>query len=333
MNGRGLLAVALSLWWFAGPSDRLGAEAVKPAIEKGLRRIQTGAANYLKNSACYSCHHQAAAVAVITSARNRGFTVEDKQLANQIEFTLESFRPFGEQIKKGRGIPGGNTMAAYALLSLEQAGHKADEVTALLIEFLLLRQKADGSSPALMPRPPSEGSSFTNTALVLRALRKWPAKEPAQQQRIERAFESGKQWLLKNEPKDTEDRAFHLRGIATAGAEKKRIEAARARLLEDQNEDGSWSQLPNLKGDAYATGLVLMALRETGTPADDTAYRKGVQFLVRTQHADGSWLVQTRSRPVQKFFDNGDPHGNSQFISFAATGWAVQALLETMPPR
>jgi hypothetical protein len=33
------------------------------------------------------------------------------------------------------------------------------------------------------------------------------------------------------------------------------------------------------------------------------------------------------------FFDNGDPHGKSQFISFAATGWAVLALLETVPGR
>jgi hypothetical protein len=34
---------------------------------------------------------------------------------------------------------------------------------------------------------------------------------------------------------------------------------------------------------------------------------------------------------LQLFFDNGDPGGKSQFISFAATGWAVLALLEQFP--
>jgi N-acyl-D-amino-acid deacylase len=43
--------------------------------------------------------------------------------------------------------------------------------------------------------------------------------------------------------------------------------------------------------------------------------------------------VQTRSRPVQVFFDNGDPGGKSQFISFLATGWATLALLEACPEK
>ena len=39
-----------------------------------------------------------------------------------------------------------------------------------------------------------------------------------------------------------------------------------------------------------------------------------------------SWLVKTRSKPIQKFFDNGDPHGKNQFISISATSWATAAL-------
>jgi hypothetical protein len=55
-----------------------------------------------------------------------------------------------------------------------------------------------------------------------------------------------------------------------------------------------------------------------------------VAFLLKTQQPDGSWLVETRSKPIQKFFDNGDPHGKSQFISITATGWAVAALATTL---
>ena len=60
--------------------------------------------------------------------------------------------------------------------------------------------------------------------------------------------------------------------------------------------------------------------------------RRGLAYLLKTQREDGAWIVETRSRPVQIFFDNGDPGGKSQFISFAATNWAVLALLETLPP-
>ena len=107
---------------------------------------------------------------------------------------------------------------------------------------------------------------------------------------------------------------------------------ARRALVRDQRPDGSWSQLPKLPGDAYATAGVLLALRAAGVPRSDAVYRKGIAYLLRTQKPDGSWIVTTRSRPVQTFFDNGDPGGKSQFISFAATGWATWALIDSLPP-
>ena len=54
---------------------------------------------------------------------------------------------------------------------------------------------------------------------------------------------------------------------------------------------------------------------------------RGVRYLLATQRADGSWYVATRAVPVQAYFDTGFPHGRDQFISAAATNWAVQALI------
>ena len=65
--------------------------------------------------------------------------------------------------------------------------------------------------------------------------------------------------------------------------------------------------------------------RQTGTPGIP-ATAKAVRFLLKTQCDDGSWFVETRAKPVQVFFDNGDPHGKSQFISIPATCWAVAGL-------
>src|SRR5262249_44801433 len=121
-------------------------------------------------------------------------------------------------------------------------------------------------------------------------------------------------------------------GLVDSGADAKAIETARQRLLDDQWADGSWAQLEKMTGDAYATATALAALRYAGLDGKDDAYVRGVEYLLETQREDGAWLVQTRSNPLQLFFDNGDPGGKSQFISFAATGWAVLALLETVTP-
>jgi hypothetical protein len=56
-----------------------------------------------------------------------------------------------------------------------------------------------------------------------------------------------------------------------------------------------------------------------------------VAFLVRTQEADGSWHVKTRSFPFQPYFESGFPHGEDQWISAAATGYAATALIRTAP--
>jgi hypothetical protein len=61
----------------------------------------------------------------------------------------------------------------------------------------------------------------------------------------------------------------------------------------------------------------------------DPIYRKGVEFLLRTQAADGSWHVKTRSDPTQIYFEAGYPYGWDQFISAAGGSWATAALALT----
>jgi N-acyl-D-amino-acid deacylase len=332
------VAVVLSLLLVSLARSETPADPVKAAIEKGLRRLEQGAASYVKNRQCFSCHHQATTILALTSARKRGFEIEPAKLQQQVDFTIATFRHKREQVAKGQAVPGGNTMSAYALFALDAAGHAADETTAALVDYLLARQKPDGSWPAVTQRQPSEGSSFTNAALALRVLRQYgPAKDAdgadERRARIDQAWTRGRDWLLKSQPSHTEDRAFRLRGLVTAEADAKEIADAKAALLKEQRDDGGWSQLADRSSDAYATGTVLLALRSAGLEASDPAYQKAVKYLLATQREDGAWIVETRSRPVQVFFDNGDPGGKSQFISFAATGWAVCALLETVPAR
>jgi squalene cyclase len=79
--------------------------------------------------------------------------------------------------------------------------------------------------------------------------------------------------------------------------------------------------------DAYATATALAALHACiDMPATDKTYRHGMDFLLRSQAADGSWHVASRSDPFQKYFETGFPHGNDQWISSTATAWAIIAL-------
>jgi N-acyl-D-amino-acid deacylase len=332
------LCVGLALATSARATDSPAA-AVRAAIEKGLKRVAQGVSNYPRHRRCFSCHHQAMAVLSLTSARRRGFAVDPELVQKQVDFSLKTFRNKG-LIARGRGVGGDSTGVVYALHTFAAAGRPADDTTAALVKYLLVKQRKDGSWP-IAPfgdRPPTMGSLFTNAGLALYVLKKYapPEGEPdaaALRERIAAAFARGRDWLLANKPASTEDRVFHLRGLVDGGAPAQAIEEARAGLLGAQRADGSWEQLARMSGDAYATATALVALRHAGLDTGHGAYQKGVRYLVTTQREDGAWLVRTRSRPLQVFFDNGDPGGKSQFISFAATNWAVLALLETVPPQ
>jgi hypothetical protein len=89
------------------------------------------------------------------SAQERGFPVYHENIKNIVDFSLRSFKK-KEVIAKGQGIGGASSTVAYALTALQTAGHKPDELTAAMVEFLLVRQRGDGSWPAVADRPPSE---------------------------------------------------------------------------------------------------------------------------------------------------------------------------------
>src|SRR5262249_49143811 len=200
--------------------------------------------------------------------------------------------------------------------------HRPDETTAAVTEFLLRRDAGQQPWRPSANRPPSEASVFTPTFLAIRGLRAFGT--PEQRERIDARVAKARDWLLDTPAHDTEDRVFRLWGLKEAGTEAEAVRGAAQDLLAAQRADGGWSQTSDLASDAYATGSALVALHEAGgLPASEPAYRRGVAYLTATQLPDGSWHVVTRSHPIQEYFESGFPHGNDQFISMAATAWAV----------
>jgi squalene cyclase len=143
---------------------------------------------------------------------------------------------------------------------------------------------------------------------------------------VETRIARAQQFLRHAKPGDTQDTAFRLLGLIWSGCDAREIASARESLLALQRADGGWAQTAAMNSDAYATGQALYALHAAGLAAGEGAYRKGTAYLLRNQMEDGTWFVRTRAFGFQKYFETGFPYGRSQFISTAATSWAVIAL-------
>ena len=124
----------------------------------------------------------------------------------------------------------------------------------------------------------------------------------------------------------SEDRAFRLLGLTWGGAEPaSRADAARD-IIARQRADGGWSQRDEMASDAYATGLALYALEESGSAPSTSVVARATSYLLSTQRPDGSWYVRSRSAKFQPYFEGGFPYEHDQWISSMATGWATAAL-------
>ena len=120
-------------------------------------------------------------------------------------------------------------------------------------------------------------------------------------------------------------------GLTWGHAERSLIEQSARDIVALQRVDGGWGQRDEMASDAYATGQTLYALLESGTvTASSEAVRRGTNYLLSTQRADGSWYVRSRAPKLQPYFEGGFPYGPDQWISSMATGWATTALASSM---
>jgi ankyrin repeat protein/mono/diheme cytochrome c family protein len=300
------------------------------AIERSIPLLQKADAQFLHVAGCVSCHNNAMTAETVAAARQHGFAVNEEIAARQRARIAQYAEDWRERNLQGVGIPGLHDTMSPILIGLAAERHPADAATDAMARFIARQEDLDGHWPTFAHRPPLEYGNIQMTATTVRALQ---AYAPVHMRReIDEGIARAANWLHQAQPDSTQERVYQLLGLRWTDADRRTIGAAAGALVREQRRDGGWSQLPTLESDAYATGEVLVALLRSGamTPKD-AAVRRGVQFLLRTQLADGSWFVQTRAIPIQPYFDAGFPHGTSQFISAAATNWATLALIEASP--
>ena len=215
------------------------------------------------------------------------------------------------------------------LAGLAASNHKPDALTDAMVWYLFNLQERDGSWRSDDFRPPLEDGRIPAAALVIRSLQSYPivGREAEAKERIKRAAN----WLARAEAQTPNQLAYQLLGLTWSESHPGTLRRLEKRILSAQKPDGGWAQLRGLESDAWATGQALVALHSAGNLAtSDAAYQRGIEFLLRTQFADGSWFVRSRTWPFQPYFDSRFPHGKDQWISAAGSTWATLALLECL---
>lgn len=305
-----------------------------PALSESVRSatalLQRTSTEFFRQSGCVGCHHQPMAILAASAARSNGVPV-DEPAAGEFVKMIQSDLTGSEERLLQRFDPGGLADGeGYFLQALAAARYPANAITdTVAVHIAALQHRQGNWHVGDVSRSPIQESDIARTARSLRALQLYgpPALKPEFESRIGLA----RDWLLEARCVTNDDYAMQLAGLSWAGARHDRLQSLGRALFARQRSDGGWSQNPNLASDAFATGESLWAIKEAGIlNTTDRVYQRGVKYLLSTQNEDGSWYVRSRAPKFQPYFQSGFPFEHDQWISSAATGWAVMALAPAM---
>lgn len=110
--------------------------------------------------------------------------------------------------------------------------------------------------------------------------------------------------------------------------------AIAAEIVSKQRDDGGWTEASlvmkdwkrkdgtsmDATSDGYGTGLMVVALRESGVKSAQAQIAKGMAWLEHNQDAGGGWLATSMNKKRDPASDAG------RFMSDAATAYSVLAL-------
>ncbi|MEP7363174.1 MAG: ankyrin repeat domain-containing protein [Acidobacteriota bacterium] len=302
------------------------AASPRAAVERSMPPLQRSAVLFIERAGCVSCHNNSLTSMTVEAARARRLPIDAAQAREQVRLITAFLEENRESALENIGIPGGVDTLSYILLGLAADQYTPDSLTDVWARYIKNLQSPDGRWRCQSFRPPLESSDFAITAAAIRAIRTYAPK--SQHAEYEAAAARAVRWLESAQPSATEDYTFKILGQIWGGGNPAAVRKTAQDLLALQRPDGAWGQTPLLAPDAYATGQALTALHKSAVlSAKSPAYQRGIQYLLKTQLADGSWFIRTRSPSFQPYFDSGFPHGHDQFISAAATNWAAMALI------
>lgn len=286
--------------------------------QKAVRFLAFEVPAWPRKNGCFSCHNNGDAARALYAAERAGLLEERQALETTTEWLSRPAR-----WKENKGDPGfsdqalANIQFAAALGEAIAAGMlKSPEAVSTAAKLLISDQSEDGSWTIEPHNPPGSPATY-GTALATSLAMKFLAGSG-----IPEALEAAgraRAWLLEIPLNHTPAAAAVLLGFAEPRTprEKRKREQAVQYLKRAQGSTGGWGPYPDSPAEAYDTALALLGLASTG-PGTETAIRRGREYLVSGQQADGSWPPTTR------------PTGGASYAQrLSTTGWAALALVAT----
>jgi len=319
--------------WMNKPS--LISEAdIKNSASKSFLLLQQSSYVFTNNAKfnCAACHHNPLTSMVAEIAVEKGIPAVDSFSAHRVNALVMTLIGICNPNLINQ-VVAVNFIPPYMLFGLAAEKYPADFNTDIAIDYIMSQVKPDGSFLTESGRPPLETGEMHLTAMDIRCIQLYAS--PAKKEKVAAMVAITKQWIEKTNTDNQQELAFQLLGMQWCNSSKEIKTKVAKKLKAMQHEDGGWSQLPSMKSDAYATGQSLYALYESGMlKPEDPVYQKGLNYLLKTQDAEGAWIVATRSHPIQPFVNSQfPPYDENQFISATASNWATMALLNALPDK
>lgn len=309
---------------------------VDETIDRAIQYLQGESAAWLKSRQCAACHHAGMPLWALSEAKRQGYSIDDRYLSETFESLLGnqaklmSSRVFPNPADppdprpQGRGLNMGLPFLAVAARSLPRLEPGQKESLELIAGEIIKKQQPDGSWEffGTLRRPPINESQTTDAVWILLALAGEVGVDAPEANRA--ALAKATAWFdVAASSELHQEKALMVLWGSRVGKPIEALQPTINELFALQRADGGWSQtVPMPNSDAFATGQTLYVLSLAGYSAEQPAIQRGIDFLVSTQQANGSWLMTSRSSP------DGSP-GSAKLltpITCGASSWAVLSL-------
>ncbi len=263
---------------------------------------------------CISCHNSAQAIRAAAFAEQSDVLTVDMpkfnyllNLAKNQQFDVANHAGQGAITHEGTTTHFGNhekMTSTWTLYSLSIVSPNSDsdfdrEWLRKGADFLITQQDANGLISSDHDHAPVDlNSSIQPTSQAMHVWKRLVASGADAKYRT--ALELSRDALFNMRPKSSssyyiQELSWLILGLRAAdiAADHPRLAAMVEELKDHQHTDGGWSvnTLPNAistDSDAFSTGMSLCTLTTAGA-SDTAAFVDGVDYLLDTQNADGSW--------------------------------------------
>jgi outer membrane protein OmpA-like peptidoglycan-associated protein len=305
------------------------------AAQRGIEWLQPAAVEWQRNNQCFGCHVQAQAAMGLAVATRNGYLVSRPAVQELTDYMrilqdadgMESGMllvdnqsvMIAQPAGKGSHTPADQPIMAtlFAAMSFayldQMADTKRDPTLLKFADWLAAKQQPTGEVlPDLDEAPICQGSFMTTANAALAFMQAFVESGDS---RYQAAGVKAIDFIAAAKPVTTQDEAFSILALSHFGNPQQQalVNGLIAHLKAEQGSNGGWSESRGSPGpNAFATGQVLYAFKESGVDTRSAEFVRGVKYLLHTQEDTGAWPVQNSA--------TGRPS------EFAPTMWAVIGL-------